>query len=215
MRRPTFPLPGWDVALLGLAVLVSNAPLLLAGQPSLALVYAPHAVSAGEWWRLLTHPLVHVSRYHLLLDGVAFLSLLAGLGDLRAPQRLALVGASAATSLAAASVLPGEAARYGLCGLSGVGHGLLAATAVLLVRDPDASTRRLGAVVLVLVVGKALGEALTGRLLLDLVHLGDLGRPNRLCHLGGVVGGGLAALLVAAPSRPRPALGLDRNGSAS
>jgi rhomboid family GlyGly-CTERM serine protease len=203
------------VTLLGLAVLASNAPLLLAGQPSLALVYAPQAVSSGEWWRLLTHPFVHVSRYHLLLDGVAFLSLLAGLGDLRAPRRLALVGASAAASLAAASLLSGETARYGLCGLSGVGHGLLAATAVLLVRDPDAKARRLGTVVLVLVVAKSLGEALTGRLLLDLVHLGDLGRPNPLCHLGGVVGGGLAATLVAAPSSPRPALGPDRDGGAS
>jgi hypothetical protein len=86
---------------------------------------------------------------------------------------------------------------------------------VLLVRDPDAKARRLGTVVLVLVVAKSLGEAMTGRLLLDLVHLGDLGRPNRLCHLGGVVGGGLAATLVAAPKTPRPALGTHRNAGAS
>ena len=89
----------------------------------------------GEWWRLLTHPFVHVSRYHLLLDGVAVVSLLVSLADRRASDRILLVVASAAASLCAASLLPGETATYGLCGLSGVGHGLMAGAAVLSLRE--------------------------------------------------------------------------------
>ncbi len=194
-----------DIALFGAVLCVVNLPLLVSGAPALGLVYSPAAVGNGEWWRLLTHPFVHVSRYHLLLDGVAFLALLWGLADRRARDRVALVTASAAASLLAATLVPGEVARYGLCGLSGVGHGLMAGTAVLSLREDDADGRRVGAVVLCVVAVKALVEAATGRLVLDLVHLGDLGRPNRLCHLGGVIGGALAAVAVSARAQPVPA----------
>jgi membrane associated rhomboid family serine protease len=101
-------------------------PLLVAGTPPVRFVYSPSAIADGEWWRLLSHPFVHVSRYHLLLDGIAFIALLWGLADRRASERIGLVAASAAASLLAASCVPGETATYGLCGLSGVGHGLMA-----------------------------------------------------------------------------------------
>ena len=184
----------WDIVLFSAVLLVVSAPLALWGAPPLRFAYSPMAVADGEWWRLLSHPFVHVSRYHLLLDGVAFVSLLLGLADRRASDRMLLVAASAAASLVAASLLPGETALYGLCGLSGVGHGLMAGSAVLSLREEDAALRRTAAIVLGVVAVKSLVEAATGHLLFDLVHLGDLGRPNPLCHLGGVAGGVLTAL---------------------
>jgi hypothetical protein len=105
--------------------------------------------------------------------------------------------------------VPGETAAYGICGLSGVGHGLMAGTAVLSLRGDDAAGRHVGLALLCVVSVKAVVEAATGRLFLDLVHLGDLGRPNLLCHLGGVIGGAVTALAVSArvasarPSAPR------------
>lgn len=195
----------WDIVLFSAVLLVASVPLALWGAPPLRFAYSPMAVADGEWWRLLSHPFVHVSRYHLLLDGVAVVSLLLGLADRRASDRVLLVVASAAASLVAASLLPGETARYGLCGLSGVGHGLMAGAAVLSLREEDAALRRPAAIVLGVVAVKSLVEAATGHLLFDLVHLGDLGRPNPLCHLGGVLGGVLTALVLRQPS-PRLSL---------
>ena len=31
------------------------------------------AVGGGQWWRLLTHPFVHVSAWHLLLDASIYI----------------------------------------------------------------------------------------------------------------------------------------------
>jgi rhomboid family GlyGly-CTERM serine protease len=196
----------WDIALFSVVLLAASVPLLLWGAPPLRFAYSPAAVGSGEWWRLLTHPFVHVSRYHLLLDGVAVVSLLVSLADRRALDRILLVVASGVASLCAASLLPGEAATYGLCGLSGVGHGLMAGAAVLSLREEDRAGRRTAAIVLCIVVVKSLVEAATGHLLFDLVHLGDLGRPNTLCHLGGVVGGVLTALALPPLTSRRPFL---------
>jgi rhomboid family GlyGly-CTERM serine protease len=186
----------WDVVLLVAVLTAASVPLLIGGETPACLVYRPDLVARGEWWRVLTHPFAHVSRYHLLLDGAAVVSLLCALADRSAAARLAMVAASAAASLAAASLVPGETAVYGLCGLSGVGHGLMAGAAVLGLGDADPASRRAARVVLAVVVVKAAVEAVTGTLLLDLVHMGDLGRPNRLVHIGGVAGGALAALVL-------------------
>jgi hypothetical protein len=80
----------------------------------------------------------------------------------------------------------------------------MAGAAVLSLREDDAVGRRTAAVVLCVVGIKALVEAATGQLFLELVHLGDLGRPNRLCHLGGVIGGALTALAIPRVSNGRP-----------
>ncbi len=70
----------------------------------------------------------------------------------------------------------------------------MAGAALLSLREEDAGGRRIAAAILCILGIKVLVEAATGHLLLELVHLGELGRPNRLCHLGGVVGGTLGAL---------------------
>src|SRR5436309_13300085 len=37
-----------------------------------SLTFQSDAVRNGQWWRLFTHPFVHLIWYHLLLDGTAF-----------------------------------------------------------------------------------------------------------------------------------------------
>src|SRR5690348_16262975 len=69
-----------EMLLFALAVCIANAPLL-AGHCWQALTFQPEAVRAGQWWRLLTHPFVHITWYHLLLDGVAFFILYHSLSE--------------------------------------------------------------------------------------------------------------------------------------
>src|ERR1051325_3971744 len=64
----------YELWLFGVALLLFNLPLLN-GSFSDAFIFLPDAVRAGEWWRFLTHPFVHVSWLHLSLDGVAFVVL--------------------------------------------------------------------------------------------------------------------------------------------
>lgn len=183
---------GADLVALSLAILLLNVPLL-AGRVPLEFVLTPAALQ-GEWWRWLTHPFAHVSLYHAALDAGAFLALYAALP--RAGRGwcagLAMAGSTAA------AVLPGGALAGGFCGLSGAGHGLMAAVAASFLRGSDRAGRWMGGLALALVVGKGLVEAWTGSVLFSSWHLGDVGAPVAVCHLGGVLGG-----VVAMPPRCR------------
>src|SRR6476659_2296856 len=53
----------------GLIILFSGP--VLWGSMWQSMVFQPVAVRSGEWWRVLTHPFVHVTWYHLLLDATA------------------------------------------------------------------------------------------------------------------------------------------------
>ena len=80
----------WDIALFGRGPARRERRRSCSGaQPPLRFAYSPQAVvgtaSGGGSSR---HPFVHVSRYHLLLDGVAVVSLLVGLADRRARDRM-------------------------------------------------------------------------------------------------------------------------------
>lgn len=188
------------VWLLGLLAVV-NMPLLF-GRPLVAGVFRPDDVLAGEWWRLVLHPFVHVSLYHLLLDAGAALLLYDGLRGHRAGHRLTLAAAGGAGALLAAWIASPEINTVGLCGLSGLAHGLMAVTGVETLGAADRGERRVGAVTLALVVAKTLFEALTGHVLFASWHLGDVGLPLAACHAGGVVGG-LAAAWIGLRLPPR------------
>lgn len=166
-------LAGWMTFAVALAV-VTLTPLRN------LLYFSPTAVADGQWWRVLTHPFVHVSWYHLLLDGTAFLLLYQ---SLRGP-RLAYVAASAAGSLLAACWFWPAIGATGLCGLSGVAHGLMAVSALELIQRRE----RLGWVCLVAVVAKSVWEAATGTVFFTWLHFGLMGAPVAVCHAGGVVG---------------------------
>jgi len=198
--------PRRELWLFGGLLALLNLPLLWGGFAE-TLILLPNAAGDGEWWRLITHPWVHVSWYHLLLDGVAFAVLYPMLAEPRLGRRLLLMfGAglgSAIVSLWAWSPL----ASQGLCGLSGIDHGLMAITSLemLLASGDDRTLRRCGWLSFLLVVAKSGFEAISGQAFLSWMHFGLMGSPVAVCHAGGVMGGLLAFLLlrVVPPRRTR------------
>jgi rhomboid family GlyGly-CTERM serine protease len=60
--------PVWTLLLCSVAAVVFVAPSL--GD---ALIYDRDAISGGEWWRLITGNLVHLSAMHLTFDALALL----------------------------------------------------------------------------------------------------------------------------------------------
>jgi rhomboid family GlyGly-CTERM serine protease len=166
------------------------------------MIFMPQAVQDGEWWRLFTHPFVHVTWYHLLLDGVAFLALYHSLVEVSAVRRLLYVLAAAAGSLLLSWASAPGISTSGLCGLSGTAHGLMAVSALELVgaQPPGSNGRRIGLVSLAVVVGKAALEALSGRMFFTFLHFGLMGDPVAVSHAGGIIGG-LFAMLVLLPRR--------------
>jgi rhomboid family GlyGly-CTERM serine protease len=177
-----------------LIIALFNGPVLV-GSCWRSLIFHPAAVRSGEWWRFLTHPFVHVTWYHLLLDGTAFLTLYYSLLEPTLVRRFLYVAAAAAGSLLAAWASPASAS--GLCGLSGIAHGLMAVSALELVagHSPNSAEGRVGLVTFMVVVGKAAFEALTGRMFFAFLAFGMLGDPVAVSHAGGIIGG-LTALLV-------------------
>src|SRR6266481_1250782 len=174
-------------------ILIFNVPVLF-GTVWSSMVFQPEALRAGEWWRLVTHPFVHLTWYHLLLDGTAFLSLYCSLNERRIFVRLGYVVAPGAGSLVASWIASPTISASGLCGLSGIAHGLMAISAIELLVG-DKTERRIGWISLVLVVGKAGFEAITGKMFFGFLDFGLLGSPVAVSHAGGILGGLTAMLL--------------------
>ena len=168
-----------------------------------SLMFQPAAVEHGEWWRVLTHPFVHVTWYHLLLDATAFLSLYRSLLEPRIVQRLAYVAGAGAGSLLLSCAVAPALSSHGLCGLSGIAHGLMAVSALELVgaQRKGSVERRIGMISFVLVSAKAAFEAVSGRMFFGFISFGMLGEPVAVSHAGGIVGA-LVVLLVARRGTP-------------
>jgi rhomboid family GlyGly-CTERM serine protease len=175
---------------------VFNVPVLT-GSWCHSMVFMPGAVAGGEWWRLFTHPFVHVSWYHLLLDGAAFLALYHSLVEGSVWRRVGYVLAAGAGSLLVSWEGAPGIEISGLCGLSGIAHGLTAVSALEAVigQAPGSTERRIGQIGFLLVVGKAALEAMRGRMFFTFLHFGLMGDPVAVSHAGGVVGALLAMLL--------------------
>jgi len=179
-------------------VVVLNLPLI-AGGPSTALLFYPDAVLAGELWRLISHPFVHVSLYHLLLDAGAFFLLWYSRPKPHGVHNdLILFLCCYAGSLGGGLLLQGDLiAGQGFCGLSGIGHALMAYQGVgwAVNRELDGVTRKLGWAMVLMVAGKSVLELSMGGVLFGSLHLGAIGIPVTACHAGGVAGGIAAGLL--------------------
>src|SRR5215204_7748266 len=117
-----------------LLLLVFNLPLVV-GAFSTRYVFHPALVGQGEWWRLLTHPFVHVSWYHLALDAAAFHLSYVELKTWGEGRRAALLSMAALGSVAGAWVGSPLLATQGLCGLSGIAHGLTAVVSLECLRQ--------------------------------------------------------------------------------
>jgi rhomboid family GlyGly-CTERM serine protease len=180
----------WRLELGAFAALIAllNLPLLT-GVFSTQFIFHPAAVRSGEWWRVFTHPFVHVSWYHLVLDALAFYFAYAELQRRRLWERLAFVAAAGVGGLLAALMASPLVAEHGLCGLSGVAHGLTAMAGLeMLCRSEESASRWSGLFCFVGVTGKSLLELLTDHILFASWHLGWLGTPIAACHAGGVLG---------------------------
>jgi rhomboid family GlyGly-CTERM serine protease len=200
--RPNHAVP--DLIFFAAAIGIVNIPLLW-GEVWDALVFLPDRVLSGDWWRLLTHPLVHVGGYHLLLDAGAFLLLYGGLEEASRLRRLTYVGACAFGGLLVPLLSAPQIFEVGLCGLSGTAHGLMAVYGLELLdlRGADKGLRMAGLGCTLVVVVKSLVEIVQGAPLFGFFHLGDVGLPIAACHAGGVLGGLTAyGLLHHFPSLP-------------
>ena len=178
------------------------------------MMFQSGAVQNGEWWRCFTHPFVHVTWYHLLLDGAAFLALYHSLLEVSAVRRLIYVLAAGAGSLCVSWVIAPAMSTSGLCGISGIAHGLMAVAALEMVggQPPGSTERRIGHISFFLVVGKAAVEALTGRMFFTFLYFGLVGDPVAVSHAGGIIGGLLAMLLLKRARQPQAPLSLRTSG---
>lgn len=178
---------------IGLLVL-ANLGLFIGNNPSVNLTFKPEAVAAGEWWRIFASPFVHVSRYHLLMDGTAFLLVYAGLEERRWSRRLTMALCSAAGSLLLPLSIAPELNRIGLCGLSGAAHGLTAASSLEMLQHRQ--QRKVGSIIMAALFLKTIWEMWSGIVFLQFLHFGDIGQPIVATHAGGVLGGVAGFLLI-------------------
>ena len=173
-------------------LVVLNGPLFV-GSFSEGLIYLPEKIAQGQFYRLLTHPFVHISLYHLVLDGAAFLILYSQLQVKSVVRRMAyLLGIHAAVVVGVTASL-GHINAIGYCGISGVAHGLMSVWCMERIfgikTSPEQKTERwIAGAVLLGLIAKCIYEVIVGHVVLESMHLGDVGVPVVASHLAGVVG---------------------------
>jgi len=177
-----------ELGCLAALIVLLNLPLL-DGACAVNLIFLPHRVAAGEWWRALTHPFVHVSWYHLILDATAFLLLYRELDTKKWFERFGYLATSGAGSLLVSLWAAPLVQTRGLCGLSGIAHGLMAVSGLEMIQSAnDKTVERAGMLTFIIVITKSIVEAATGHVAFEALHLGDLGTPIAISHAGGVLG---------------------------
>lgn len=153
-----------------------------------ALRYDRIAILDGQWWRLVTGHLVHLGRYHLLLNELGLLVLVM-LCPQPLPARewmLRLLFLCIGLSLGLLVFAP---ALHRYVGLSGVIHGLFLLGLLPQVRQRDV----IAALALAYLLGKLVWEQWTGVPVSDEAAIG--GRVATESHLLGVVAAGVYAAL--------------------
>ena len=183
----------WSIVLL-----LVNLPLVW-GDVRSELLYLPNAENAGQWWRVLTFPLVHLSWYHLLLDAGGFLAVFYSIENRsNLKKALYIFGAGCGTLLLACAADP-HISQRGLSGLSGIAHGLMAVSALEMLESK--SHRGWGLFMLLIVVVKSVYELWSGHVLFEFIHMGMCGQPLAASHTGGVIGGILMYLFAQRPAK--------------
>ena len=188
-----------EIILFAVLLVALNGPLFV-GSFSTNLIYLPEKVALGQFYRLLTHPFVHISLYHLVLDGAAFLILYSQLQAKSVVRRMAyLLGIHAAVVVGVTASL-GHINAIGYCGISGVAHGLMAIWCMERIfgnkNSPEQKTeQRVAGVVLLGLVVKCIYEVTVGHVVFESMHLGDVGVPVVASHLWGVIGAAISFYL--------------------
>lgn len=166
-------------------IAILNLPLLFGKFPA-SMIFVPEKIMAGQIWRLLTHPFVHVSWYHLLLDATAFIILYNQLSENITRRTLYVIGCGLISLIAVIPVLP-NLNSTGYCGLSGIAHGLMTIISLDLITNKQ--TRNIGLVTTALITGKCIFEAATGQMFFNFIHSNLIGCPIAMAHVGGAIGG--------------------------
>ncbi|OEU78800.1 MAG: rhombosortase [Desulfobacterales bacterium S5133MH4] len=179
-----------------LIILFLNCPLIW-GHHFDTMVFLPESVKTGQWWRIISHPFVHLTWYHLLLDAGAFLLLYHGLKEQHRLMRILYVIACGAGSLLTSLWMSPVVSAQGLCGLSGIAHGLMAVSALEEMENKSHDRRDglIGAVMFAVVVGKCVVEVVNDQVLFQFLHFGMMGHPVATCHAGGVLAGIITFLI--------------------
>jgi membrane associated rhomboid family serine protease len=175
------PPPLFSWTFLGLCVLIF-LPHAMAGEPPDRFVLYGPAVAAGEWWRVLTCNVEHVTPTHILMNGVSIFSFGPVVERQVGTARILVVSVIAALLSSAAAM--GFMWLFPSAGASGVIAGWLGLA--LPISD-----------------GRARKVLVQWTILLVLVSL--VPRVSWAAHLGGFVGGVIPGLLIRAAFRSRPA----------
>jgi len=163
------------------------------------LVADTEAIRSGEWWRLLTGPLVHSNAGQLARDVVALVILGAAYeAEFRLRFSLALLAAIVVPCLAIAALQPDFSTYFGL---SGAVYALLTMAFVHEWRMSGGKPARWVVITCAVTAVKLAYECVTGNLLLPM-ELGEGVRPAPLAHLVGLAVGG-AFILGAMKAAPR------------
>lgn len=177
--RPPLPLFSW--ILLGVCVLVFLPHAVDGEPPDRLLLYGP-AIAAGEWWRVLTSNVEHVTPMHILMNGLSIFSFGPVVERQIGTARLMVVSVIAGLLSSAAAL--GFMWHYPSAGASGVIAGWLGLA--LPISD-----------------GRARKVLVQWTILLVLVSL--VPRVSWAAHLGGFVGGLVCGLVIRAGYRTHPA----------
>jgi membrane associated rhomboid family serine protease len=161
-------------------VLVFLPHAALPGPPDRFLLYGP-AVAGGEWWRVLTSAVEHISPMHILANGLSIWSfgtvLERQIGSMR------MFALSVATALTSAAGALGFLWFFPSAGASGVICGWLG-------------------LALLIFGGRARKVLVNWAILIVLISL--IPHVSWAAHLGGFVGGVLLGVLVRIGARRRP-----------
>jgi membrane associated rhomboid family serine protease len=177
---PRLPPPLFSWIFLGICVLVFLWHVL-GGVPIDAFVLYGPDIARGEWWRVLTSNLEHVTPMHILMNGISIFSFGPVVERQIGTRRMLLVSLIAGLASSAAAL--GFMWLYPSAGASGVIAGWLGLA--LPISD-----------------GRARKVLLQWTILLVLVSL--VPRVSWAAHLGGFVGGLVPGLLIRAAYRATP-----------
>lgn len=177
----------WEIPFLILVLALSNFFPAGFGSAAQNLALWPSAIVDGQWWRLITFALVHISPYHLALDGISFLGLFGQLeGNYR--QRWGRVLLCTLMSGIVPLLFSSEIGQVGLVGLSGAAHGIMLIICLQMARSPERLLRRMSIVFASGLIVKTVLEQVGFAATFHAWHAGEVGVPMPLCHLGGLVG---------------------------
>jgi hypothetical protein len=120
-------------------------------------------------------------------------SICTALDDKNSIKRISYLFTCGICSLVVALIVSPLVYTRGLCGLSGIAHGLMAVTGLQMMRNRK--DFGIGGLIFLLVVSKSIYELLIGDVLFSFMHMGLCGSPVASCHAGGVLGGTVTFLI--------------------